>query len=63
MISTGNISGEARKYANKIMEDSNLSIVMVDGADLNAVMTNSVYIVDVFNREAQQAMRIKELEL
>ena len=63
MVSTGNISGEARKYANKIMEDSNLSIVMIDGTDLNSITESSVKIVDVFNREAQQAMRIKELEL
>ena len=33
MVSTGDIGGEARRYANKIMADSNLCIVMVDGND------------------------------
>ena len=63
MVTTGTIGGEARRYANKIMRDSNLAIVMLDGPDLQRITTNSAQIVDVFNREAQAAMKLKSLEL
>ncbi len=62
MVSTGEIGGEARRYANRIMADSNLCIVMVDGNDLAAVEARPASIVDVFVREARHAMDLKRLE-
>ena len=63
MVSTGEIGGEARRYANKVMADSNLCIVMVDGADLALIEARPASIVDVFVREARHAMDLKRLEL
>ncbi len=63
MVSTGEIGGEARRYANKIMADSNLCIVMVDGNDLALIEARPAAIVDVFTREARHAMDLKKLEL
>lgn len=63
MVTTGEIGPEARKYANKIMSDSNLCVVMVDGRDIAAVVETPPTIVDIFNREAEQAMKLKALEL
>lgn len=63
MVSTGDIGAEARRYANKIMADSNLCVVMVDRTDLVSIRENPAYIVDVFSREAQHAMTIKKLDL
>ena len=63
MVSTGKIGGEARRYANKIMADSNLCVVMVDGNDLALVEARPASIVDVFTREARHAMDLKKLEL
>jgi site-specific DNA-methyltransferase (cytosine-N4-specific) len=63
IVTTGSIGAEARRYANKIMEDSNLCLVMVDGADVAAIVENPSAIVDVFNREAKQAMKLKALDL
>lgn len=63
MVSTGDIGSEARRYANKIMADSNLCIVMVDGGDLSLITTQAAAIVDVFMREARHAMDLKKLEL
>ena len=63
MVSTGRIGGEARRYANKIMTDSNLCIIMVDGDDLMRIEENPASIVDVFTREARHAMDLKKLEL
>ena len=62
MISTGKIGDEARRYANRIMTDSNLCIVMVDGDDLSLIETRPAAIVDVLTREARHAMDLKELE-
>ncbi len=63
VVTTGEIGAEARKYANKIMTDSNLCVVMLDGQDLKAIVANSPAIVDIFNREARQAMKLKAIEL
>ena len=63
MVSTGEIGGEARRYANKIMADSNLCVVMVDGHDLALIEARPASIVDVFTREARHAMDLKKLEL
>lgn len=63
IVTTGTVGGEARRYANKIMRDSNLAVVMLDGADLGRITANMAQIVDVFNREARMAMELKKLDL
>ena len=63
MVSTGEIGGEARRYANKIMTDSNLCVIMVDGSDIALIERSPAAIVDVFTREARHAMDLKQLEL
>ncbi len=63
IVTTGNIGPEARRYANKVMQDSNLCIVMIDGSDLHRIEQNPTQIVDVLNREARHAMTLKALEL
>jgi site-specific DNA-methyltransferase (cytosine-N4-specific) len=63
IISTGDIGAEARRYANKIMADTNLSIVMIDRIDLDKIRSNPTHVVDAFNREAHHAMSLKQLEL
>lgn len=63
IVSTGDIGSEARRYANSIMAQSNLAIVMLDGADLKRIMAHPVSIVDIFEREAHSAMRLKKLEI
>lgn len=63
MVSTGEIGGEARRYANEIMADSNLCIVMVDGNDLAVIEARPAAIVEVFTREARHAMDLKKLDM
>jgi Restriction endonuclease len=63
IVTTGEIGAEARRYANKIMADSNLAIVMIDRGDLEAIRANAAYIVDVLRREAEHAMTLKKIEL
>lgn len=62
MVSTGDIGPEARRYANKVMADSNLCIVMIDGNDLAGIRDNPARIVDAFSREAGHAMALKKLD-
>jgi len=63
IVTTGEVGAEARKYANRIMTDTNLCVVTVEGRDLRAIVNNPTMIVDVFNREAKQAMKLKVMEL
>jgi hypothetical protein len=63
IVTTGEIGPEARRYAGKIMTDSNLAIVMVNGADLAAINQSPAQIVAVFHREAEKAMKLKTLEI
>lgn len=63
VVSTGEIGPEARRYANKIMTDSNLCIVLIDRADLVEIRERPSHIVDAFNREARATMALKRLNL
>lgn len=62
-VGTGDIGPAARRYANKVMTDSNLCIVLLDKNDITAIEKNPSAIVDAFNREAALAMRLKKLDL
>ncbi|MEA3441637.1 MAG: restriction endonuclease [Chloroflexota bacterium] len=63
MVSTGEIGPTAREYANKIMADSNLALIMVDRADVESIVENPANIIHVLNREAKHAMQLKKLEI
>jgi Restriction endonuclease len=63
IVSTGEIGPEARRYSNKVMADSNLCVVMVDGADLTMIELRAAAIIDVFTREARHAMDLKKLDI
>ncbi len=63
MVTTGEIGGEARRFANKVMATSNLAIVMMDGSDIQAIRSMPSYIVDVLSREAAHAGKLKALDL
>lgn len=63
IVSTGEIGDEARRYANKIMADSNLCVIMVDGNDLALIEARPAAIVDMFTREARHAMDLKKLDM
>jgi site-specific DNA-methyltransferase (cytosine-N4-specific) len=63
VVTTGDVGREARRYADRVMADSNLCVVVVDGDDLRRVVERPASIVDVFGREAKHAMRLKTLDL
>ena len=59
MVTTGQIGAEARRYANRIMTDSNLAIVMLQRGDLHAISERPATILRAFEREARHAMHLK----
>lgn len=63
IVTTGGVTTEARRYANKVMSDSNLAIVIVEGGDLANIISNPATIISVFQREARHAMQLKALAL
>ena len=63
IVTTGQIGAEARRYANRIMTDSNLAIVMLEESDLHAISECPATIVRAFEREARHAMNLKKIEL
>ena len=62
VVTTGQIGAEARRYANRIMVDTNLAVVMLDGRDLASISESPARIVRAFAREARHAMNLKKLE-
>lgn len=63
IVSTGQIGTEARKYATVIMKESNICIVLIDRNDIHAICSNPTSILEVLNREAKNAMKIKKLPI
>ena len=61
IVSTGSISPQARSYANAIMRDSNLCIIMIDGNDIGELQRDMTAILSLLNREAKHAMTLKRL--
>jgi hypothetical protein len=63
IVSTGEIGADARRYANKVTQSSNLCIVMVDRVDIARIAASPASIVDVLNREAVHTMTLRPLSL
>lgn len=63
MVTTGEVGREARRYADKIMADSNLCIAILDGRDLDLIESRPSAIIDIFAREALHAMDLKKLDI
>lgn len=63
MVSTGKIGPKAKQYANKVMQDSNLDIVLIDRGDLEQIKDRPAHIVEVLYREAKTAMKLKTLDI
>lgn len=63
IISNGDIGADARAYANKVMMDSSLCVVMIDSSDLDLIEESAPAIVDVLNREARHTKALKSLSL
>jgi site-specific DNA-methyltransferase (cytosine-N4-specific) len=61
IVSTGEIGSEARRYANQIMRDTHLAVVLLDRADLERLCEAPSAIVELLQRESTHAAQIKKL--
>lgn len=59
MVSTGDIGPKAREYANAVMRDTNLCIIMLDKFDILQIIDDPAHIVDACRRESRYAMKLK----
>ena len=63
MVTTGEIGEDARGYANSVMTGTSMCVVMINRADLQRIAAEPPAIIDVLNREAKHAMKLKTLTL
>ncbi|HEV2580818.1 MAG TPA: restriction endonuclease, partial [Ktedonobacteraceae bacterium] len=63
IVTTGKIGKPARDYATGIIEATNLHIILLDGKDLARLRVQPSAIVEILDREAKNAMQLKELKV
>lgn len=63
VLTRGTIGAEARGYANDVMRKTSLAIVLMDGADVEAIVKDPLAVFDVLDREASFALELKPLVL
>lgn len=63
VVSTGDISSDAIKYAKKVMEDTNINIIFLNRKDIELLISQPTAIHKLLEREAKMAMLIKKLEI
>ncbi|MXX75712.1 MAG: restriction endonuclease [Holophagales bacterium] len=62
IVTTGTVDARARRYANRVMADSSLAVVLIDGRDLKTIARSPTRIVGIFEREARHALELKKLD-
>jgi DNA modification methylase len=59
LVSTRRATRGALTYREMIIRKSNLNIIVIDGADLQKIIKNNAALVEILNKQAQDALRIK----
>lgn len=59
MVTTGTYTADALEYANDIMQLTSLTIITIDGKDLERLTRDSTAITDILNRKARRVMTLK----
>jgi site-specific DNA-methyltransferase (cytosine-N4-specific) len=59
LVSTGRATSGAITYREKIIRKSNLNIIFIDGTDLQKIIKDNAALVEVLNKQAQDALRLK----
>lgn len=63
IVTTGKIGKPARDYAIGIMQATNLHIILIEKRDLVQLRLQPIAIIPILDREAKNAMRLKELKI
>ncbi len=62
-VTTGRFTQQARSYATKAMQLTNLQILLIDTHDLNTITSGERAIKDILSRETGRARTAKELQV
>lgn len=59
LVSTGRATRHALTYREMIIRKSNLNIIFIDGADLQKIIKDNSALIEILNKQAQDALRLK----
>jgi len=57
---TGNFTKDAYNYAQHVMRNCNLNVILLNGSELERISEDPTNIVTILNSKAEQAMKVKE---
>lgn len=60
LVTTGDFTSDAYKYANHVMKTSSLNVILLNGSELERISQDTTCIVAILNTKAQRAMKLKE---
>jgi site-specific DNA-methyltransferase (cytosine-N4-specific) len=60
VVTTGDFTANARAYAEDVMRNSSLNIILLRGAELEQISQDPTDIVPILNGKAEHVMRLKE---
>jgi site-specific DNA-methyltransferase (cytosine-N4-specific) len=59
IVSTGNATESAESFRERIIRNSNLNIIFIDGSDLQRVIKDNSVLIEILRKQAQQALSLK----
>lgn len=63
LITTGEIGNAARGFAKKVMEKTEIYVIMMSGKDLHAVVKDPAKLMEILNHQAENAKVVKRMQL
>jgi hypothetical protein len=63
IVTTGGFSTDAVNYANQVTDTSRYYIILLDGDDINRIITDRSRIIEILNIKARRVFAKKELGL
>jgi site-specific DNA-methyltransferase (cytosine-N4-specific) len=57
VVGTGSATESAIKYRNRIVSNSNLNIIILEGKHLDAIINDNMALIEILNSQAREAMR------
>lgn len=57
VVGTGSATESAIKYRNRIVSNSNLNIIILEGKHLDAIINDNIALIDILNSQAREAMK------
>jgi site-specific DNA-methyltransferase (cytosine-N4-specific) len=57
VVGTGNATESAIKYRNRIVSNSNLNIIVLEGKHLDTIIDDKMALIEILNSQARDAMR------